>query len=134
MSTKLSRRSIATAIAAKLVHEPQERKKWISMLAAYLVDQRLTSDHYVTLIVRDIVREVFVQSGELLVEATTARPLTDALRHELVSTLRAHTGAKTVVLQEDVDPTLLGGFIARTPDAELDTSVRTTLKHLAAIK
>ena len=134
MSTKLSRRSIATTIAEKLVHAPSERKKWITMLAAYMVEQRLTSEHDIDLIVKDIVREVFVQSGQLLVETTTARPLTDAMRRELATALKSHTGASDIVLTEQVDPGLLGGFVARTPDAEIDTSIRTTLKHLAAIK
>jgi F-type H+-transporting ATPase subunit delta len=132
MNSKLSRRILARTIAQKLVSEPTRHKHWLKMLAAYMVHHKMTDD--TDLLVKDIVREVFAQSGQLLVSATTARPLTDSLRKDLTETLRDATGAKHVVLEEHVDPTIVGGFVARTPDAELDASVRTTLQQLAAIK
>jgi F0F1-type ATP synthase delta subunit len=39
-----------------------------------------------------------------------------------------------VDLSESIDRSLIGGLIARTPDAQLDASVRTKLKQLATIK
>lgn len=132
MNSKQSRRIIAQTIATKLIAEPQRHKHWLTVLAAYVVEHDMHKD--VDLLVKDIVRELFVQSGQLLVSATTARPLTAALRKDLIATLRTATGAETVVLEEAVDPTLVGGFIATTPDGEIDASVRTQLQHLAAIK
>jgi len=132
MNSKQSRRIIAQTIAEKLIAEPKRQQHWMQILAAYVVEHNMHKD--VDLLVKDIVREVFVQSGQLLVSATTARPLTAALREDLVHILRSTTGAKTVVLQETVDPSLVGGFVATTPDGEIDASVRTQLQHLAAIK
>jgi len=85
------------------------------------------------LIINDIAHELYAQSSHLLVDVTSARKLTDAVRAELKRTLLAATNARRVELAEHVDPTLLGGLVARTPDAELDASVRTKLKQLASL-
>lgn len=132
MNSKTSRRVIARTIAAKLLEAPQERKHWIMVLAAYLVDANRVDE--LDLVVNDIAHELYVQKGELLVDVTSARPLTDHVRAELKSLLQESTGASQVELTESVDPALLGGLIARTPDAQLDVSVRTNLKQLATIK
>lgn len=131
MQTKFSRRVVARAIAEKLVAEPTRRSHWIKVLAAYLVEQRATQD--VDLILNDIARELLARDGHLLANVTSARGLSEALRSELTKTLRDLTGAKHVELDEQVDASLLGGIIARTPDGELDASVRTRLRQLAAI-
>jgi F-type H+-transporting ATPase subunit delta len=123
---------LARTVAAKLLEEPKERKHLINMLAAFLVDTNRVNE--IDLIVNDIARELFEQKGELLVDVTSARPLSDQVRSELVALLKSSTSAKQVDLTEHIDPTLLGGLIARTPDAQLDVSVRTKLKRLATIK
>jgi ATP synthase F1 delta subunit len=132
MNNKLSRRVIAQAVAAKLVAEPKRRSHWLTALAAYMVEHNMLDD--LDLMVTDIVREVFKQSGELLVDVTTARPLTESVRADLTKLLQAATDATNVVLSETVDPQIKGGFIARTPDAIMDDSIRNKLKQLASIK
>lgn len=132
MHSKLSRRIVARTIAEKLLAEPAKRAHWLHVLAAYMVDHKLADD--AELMAKDIAREIFAQSGQLLVATTTAQPLTESLRKDLIKILRETTKAANVVLDEQVDPALLGGFVAQTADAELDASVRTTLQRLAAIK
>ena len=132
MQNKLSRRVIARTIAEKLLSEPSRRSHWLRVLAAYMIDQKMVDD--LDLMIQDIIREIFAQSGELLVTATTARPLTETLRQDVTKILRQATGAKQILLHEEVDANLLGGFVARTPDAEMDASVRTSLQQLAVIK
>lgn len=131
MNNKISRRVIAQAVAQKLAEEPKRRAHWLKTLAAYMVTNNMQDD--VDLMVNDLVREVYALSGELLVDVTTARPLTDTLRKEIIREITHATGARDVTLAEQTDPEILGGFIARTPDAELDASVRTKLKQLASI-
>ncbi|HEY8999200.1 MAG TPA: F0F1 ATP synthase subunit delta [Candidatus Saccharimonadales bacterium] len=131
MQTKFSRRVVARAVAEKLLAEPTRRSHWIKVLAAYLVEQRADND--VDLILNDIARELLERDGHLLADVTSARKLSDSLRAELTKTLRELTGAKRVELDEKVDATLLGGVVARTPNGELDASVRTRLRQLAAI-
>jgi len=132
VNSKTSRRVIARTVAAKLLAEPSKRKHWVQALAAYLVETRRVDE--IDLLVNDIARELFDQKGELVVDVTSARPLTDTIRQELSSMLKGATGAHDVQLTEAVDPSLIGGLIARTPDAQLDASLRTKLKQLATIK
>lgn len=132
MNSKVSRRVLARTVAAKLIAEPAKRKLWIDQLAAYLVQHNRAGE--LDQIVNDIAHELFEQKGELVVDVTSARPLTDTVRSELQKILKDETGAKQVSITETVDPSLLGGLVARTPDAQLDVSVRTKLKQLATIK
>ena len=47
--------------------------------------------------------------------------------------LKLETGAKTVELSERIDGDLLGGVIVRTPEAEMDASLKKKLTRLRAI-
>lgn len=85
------------------------------------------------LFINDLAHELYEQSGHLLVDVTSARTLTDSVRSTLKHTLQAATSARHIELAEHIDPSLLGGLIARTPDAQLDASVRTQLKQLASL-
>jgi len=132
MKNKFSRRVIARTIAAKLASEPARQEHWMRALAAFLVENR--REHEAGLIMNDIAHELFVQQGHLTVDVTSARPLSEAVRTSLEHSLRALTDAKTVELHASIDPGLIGGLVARTPDAVLDMSVRSRLNQLATIK
>ncbi len=131
MNNKASRRVLARTIAAKLLAEPDNRSHWIKVTAAYLMDHGM--DENVDLVVNDIAHELYEQAGHLIVEVTSARELSDSTREELTRMLKASTNASAVELSERTDPSLLGGLIARTPDAVIDASVRTKLKQLASL-
>jgi F0F1-type ATP synthase delta subunit len=132
MSQRVSRRAIAKVIAEKLLAEPARRDHWMKALASFLVENHMADD--ADLVSNDIAHELFVQGGPLLVEVTSARPLNESVRAELVSFLKKQTDAKEVVIAARTDTSLLGGVIARTPSQELDASVRAQLKQLAAIQ
>jgi ATP synthase F1 delta subunit len=129
--TTFSRRVIARVVASKLVAEPKRQEYWMQVLAAYLVEQKRV--HEADLLINDISHELYEQDGQLLARITSARPLTDQIRAGLKKVLAEKTDAKNVVLTEKTDASLLGGLVARTPDAELDASVRTKLNRLATI-
>lgn len=131
--SKRSRRDVVRAVAARLIAEPERRSEWLQRLAAYLVANRLANQ--ADLVVNDLAHELHVQTGVLTVEVVSARQLTDDLRQSLRELLRHQTGpgTKTVVLHETTDQSLLGGFVARTPDAEIDASVRSKLNKLASL-
>lgn len=131
MNKRLSRRAVAKVIAQKLIDEPTRRSYWLQVLAAYILEQKLVGS--VDLIVNDVLREVFVLNGEALVEVKTARPLASAMRTEITTMLREILDAKHIVMQEIVEPDLLGGFVVRTSDATLDASVRARLNQVASI-
>ena len=131
MNNKVSRRVVARTLAAKLLAEPSRQNHWLKVAAAYLMEQKMVDD--LDLFINDLAHELYEQSGHLLVDVTSARRLTESVRTELKHTLQAATHAKRVELAEHVDPSLLGGLVARTPDAQLDASVRTKLKQLASL-
>lgn len=132
MNHKLSRRVIARAFVAKLVAEPTRQAHWVKVLAAYLVEQKQIDT--VDMLLADISREYFAETGVLLADVTSARPLTEAVRKAVEKALHEATDAKKVVITEHTDQSLIGGVVARTPDAVLDASVRSQLNQLAAIK
>ncbi|GAB3827977.1 ATP synthase F1 subunit delta [Hymenobacter jeollabukensis] len=62
-------------------------------------------------------------------DVTTATPLTPELRAHVERLVQDQTGGK-VLLKEYVDPSLIGGFVLRLGDRQIDDSVRTRLNRL----
>ncbi len=69
------------------------------------------------------------EKGIDLVTVTTTFPLTDDLRKRFRKTITEQTG-RQVDLTEKVDPDLIGGFILKIGDRQMDNSVRSKLKSL----
>jgi F-type H+-transporting ATPase subunit delta len=61
--------------------------------------------------------------GQAVAQVTTAIPLDDDLRAQITGELRQMTG-KRILLEERVDPSILGGAIARVGDTLIDGSLR----------
>jgi F-type H+-transporting ATPase subunit delta len=61
--------------------------------------------------------------GQAVAQVTTAIPLDDDLRERITRQLHEITG-KRILLQEHVDPAILGGAIARVGDTLIDGSLR----------
>lgn len=126
-----SRRDVVRTITSRLLDEPQQRSVWLQRLAAYIVDHKMVGQ--TDMIVNDIAQELYLQAGVLTAEVVSARQLSDEVRQSIGRMLRDRTHADKVVLHETTDQSLLGGFVARTPDAEIDASVQTKLKKLSAL-
>ena len=71
------------------------------------------------------------REGILELEVTTAVPLSGEMRRQMIAAAGERFG-KRVELKELVDPTLLGGLVARAGDLKLDGSVRRDLARAAA--
>lgn len=63
------------------------------------------------------------------VTITTTFPLTQDLREKFKKAITEKTGKK-VELTEKVDPSLIGGFIVKIGDRQMDNSIRSKLKSL----
>ncbi len=63
------------------------------------------------------------------VTVITTFPLTEELRQRFKKTIAEKTGRK-VDLTEKVDPSLIGGFILKIGDKQMDNSVKSKLKSL----
>ena len=61
---------------------------------------------------------------------TTAAPLTPALRTEMEALVREISGKQTVELKEVINEDIIGGYILKVGDKQIDDSVRTKLKVL----
>jgi F-type H+-transporting ATPase subunit delta len=71
------------------------------------------------------------EMGIVIAEVTTAVPLDQAHQSEVAKHLANLTGAKTVELRVKVDPTILGGIVAKIGDELIDASVASRLAELA---
>jgi F-type H+-transporting ATPase subunit delta len=61
--------------------------------------------------------------GQAVAQITTAIPLDDDLRTRMIGELQQMTG-KRILLEERVDPAILGGAIARVGDTLIDGSLK----------
>jgi F-type H+-transporting ATPase subunit delta len=61
--------------------------------------------------------------GIVHAQVTTAVPLNDQTESELEKRLSQLTGARQVIMQTTVNPSILGGFVARVGDRLIDASV-----------
>ena len=71
-----------------------------------------------------------VMQGIQSAEVTSATPLSPAARAEMQALVAKQTGHAQVELTEKVDPELIGGFVLRVGDNQIDDSVRTSLRRM----
>lgn len=94
-----------------------------------LVMNRKGRGKLVRALVQAYTEELEKLEGVVEVEAVTAVPLGDAARRRLEKALAQHTGKK-VLLEESVEPALLGGMVLRIGDRKIDSSVSRELARL----
>jgi len=82
----------------------------------------------------DEIANEFIQSYNLnqgiqRATVTTTTPLTEALRKQFSDMVAARTG-RTVQLTEKIDPNLIGGYVLKIDDRQIDASLRSRLNEL----
>ncbi len=103
----------------------------VQALAAAIVTEKRTRE--IKLIVQEIARELFAQTGELHTTITSAHPLSADIKKAITALLKKRTKATAVKAAYATNPSLTGGFVARTPLGELNASVAhqlSTLNHI----
>ena len=68
--------------------------------------------------------------GIASVVLTTAVPADDATMQGIASMVKEKTGSSSVRMESNVDESLIGGFVLRIADMQMDASVATQLKGL----
>ena len=96
-------------------------------LAAYLIDTRRTSE--LELIVRDIDYQLS-ERGIVLASVISAYTLSDATKKMITDMITDTTGAKTIELEEHIDPSVLGGVRIDIPGRQLDGTIARRLNLL----
>lgn len=69
------------------------------------------------------------KAGRVRVQVSTAEALSPQLETEIKAALEKTTG-KTVLVDHRIDPSLIGGMVARVGGTVYDSSLRTRLQHL----
>lgn len=128
---KPSRRRLAQATLRLLQEQPGNRQQILRSVAGYLLAHKQAGQLH--LLVSDLARQLEISQGHMYAQVSSAFALDDTTRSNLRAFLQTKTGAKTVELEESIDPSLLAGVRLRTPDEELDTSVRRELTKLASL-
>lgn len=115
-----------------VVHELAQRlgiSTEVRAVAEILVDENRTQ---LLPALRDEMRRlVDAEAGRVEAHVTSARPLDAAAQEQLRRALSQRVGSE-VVLALEVDPTLIGGVVARVGDLLFDGSIRTQLETLGA--
>jgi len=69
-------------------------------------------------------------NGELSAQLISARELGPTAKEMVVDYLKVKTGAKKVILDEEIDKKLIGGFVLRYNSKVVDASLKTSLEDL----
>jgi F-type H+-transporting ATPase subunit delta len=69
--------------------------------------------------------------GIKTIKLTTAIPVSDAMKNEIVTQVKKSGGFDNIELQEIVDPNIIGGFVLQAGDQLIDASVLYDLKNIS---
>lgn len=117
-----TRRDLAEAILA--LSEKLSGPKLTEAVAAYLVDSRRTGE--LDAVMREVARLRQDRQDVMEVTATSAFTLNDSVRRAIKSLL----GNEKLIINEVVDPDVLGGVRLETSEQLLDLTVRNRLTRL----
>jgi F0F1-type ATP synthase delta subunit len=126
MARKLSRRSLARFVADGMVDAAQYGSI-VKQLAAHLVETRRTKE--LGLILRDV-EAVLMERGIVMGTIISAAALSADTIREIEQFVTRQTSAKSVNLDYNVDPEVIGGVKLSLPGRELDQTVSYQLTAL----
>lgn len=123
---KVTRSKIALAIADR-IDTTKSVKELSREVAAYLMATRRTSE--LNSVMRDVM-QLRSERGIVEVAAATAFPLTQAVHADIEQNIRTHfPAAKTVIVSENHDESVVGGVRLELANQQLDLTVRAKLNR-----
>ncbi|HSI75657.1 MAG TPA: ATP synthase F1 subunit delta [Lunatimonas sp.] len=87
-------------------------------------------ESYLPSIAREFHKQYNLHMGIQLAEVTTTFPIDDALRTEFKSIVKEISGKEKVELKEKINENLIGGFVLKIDDKQLDESISSQLRKL----
>lgn len=79
---------------------------------------------------KQFIRQYNKIKGIFTAEVTTATPLTDSNKADIIASVKSELGANEVIIMEKVDEKLIGGFILKVGDRQFDASISGGLNKL----
>lgn len=79
---------------------------------------------------KQFVQQYNTINGIVTAEVTSASPLTEANRAEVVSLVKKELNASQVLIKEKVNADLIGGFVLKVGDKQFDASIASGLTKL----
>lgn len=127
---RATRQKIAKSIADSL-DDGVNQTKLAKEVAAYLLSEHRSHDLHS--IMRDVMA-IRALKGDVEAEVVVAHALEPKVRKDLEKSVREiRPDAKRVVVDERIDPSLLGGIKLNVIDKSLDLSVRAKLNRLKSM-
>jgi F-type H+-transporting ATPase subunit delta len=114
----------------KILHAIFGKKVNTMTLAMFDIITRKNRESILPSMAREFVIQYNSRMGIEVATVTTAVPLAEELKKELFEIILKIGGKKTVELKERVDPDLIGGFILKVGDKQIDDSIQSKLKML----
>lgn len=125
--SKLSRRALA-AYASEQLLAGRPAQFVAKHLAAALIDAGKTDE--VEFLLGDIAAELQSQRVLAVTKSTSAFSLTPDLRQSIKEQIQKATSTKAVLLQEEIDPKVLGGIRLETSTQVWDSTINRKLADL----
>jgi len=98
-------------------------------LSFFTIVTRKNREALLEFVATEFEKQYNLMKGIQRASVTSAAPLSPALRQQLGERLANETG-KTIQLEEMIDPSLIGGFVLRVGDRQIDSSVKNSLRKL----
>lgn len=128
---KISNRRLARGFVAHLKNG-KDTKQLINMLAAEIVETKQVGQ--LDLIIAEISREIEIQMSTTNAKVYSARELSSAITVEVANMIKKVSGTDKVILETELEPSLLGGVKVETPEREIDLSIKHKLDAIGGIK
>lgn len=82
-------------------------------------------------IVSAFIKQYKDRKGIHIVKLTTAIPLSDAVKAEIVEQVKKTGNIQNLELEEVIDPNIIGGFVLQAGDKLIDASISYDLKNIS---
>jgi F0F1-type ATP synthase delta subunit len=123
---RIQRNRLADDVASK-THAGKSSKKLAQEVAAYLLENGQTSQ--LAPLMRDV-WERWAELGRVEVVITSAREISPKVRADIKARVKQqYPKAKTIVLVDNIDPSVKGGVKLELPNSQLDLTIETKLNR-----
>ncbi len=133
---QITRKELAEVIGSKTL-QIKDRQQLANSIAAYLASDLKTKSINLDSLMRDVM-QYRLEHGIVEAVAVSAHELDDRVISDIKSLLKEHfPDAKSVLVDQKIDASLVGGVRIELPQENLDLSVRSKLnlfKRLASLE